>query len=132
MENFLCTFLENLFTLLKTDGVDDAFSLNALQSFFDNRPFRAVDHYRYAGDFRFGCDKVEKLLHHLFRVEHTLIQIDINNLCAAFNLLVGNGECLIVVAVLYKACKFFGSGYICSFANIDKPCCAVDPERFKP
>ena len=53
LQDFKRPFPERIFALLETDGVDDAFSLDALQSLFDDRPSGTVDHDRHPGDFRF-------------------------------------------------------------------------------
>ncbi len=47
LDEFFLAFLE-------ADGVDDGLALDALQPGLDDGPFRAVNHYRDAGDVRLG------------------------------------------------------------------------------
>ena len=51
---------ELLLAFLEADRVDDALALQALQAGLDDRPFRAVDHDRHAGDVRLRGDQVQE------------------------------------------------------------------------
>ncbi len=97
---------KGLHTLFHRDGVHDAFTLNALQPFFDNFPFRGVDHNRHAGDIRLAGNQVEEAHHRRFSVEHPLIHIDIDNLRAAFHLLAGDVQRFAVLLFFNQSLKF--------------------------
>ena len=71
---------EFVFAALKADRVDDTFPLDAFQTCFDHRPFRAVDHDRYFANIRFRRDQVEEAGHAGFAIEHPFVEINIDDL----------------------------------------------------
>ena len=66
--------------------------MNAFKSFFDNVPFRGVNHQGHAADIRLTRDQIDEVNHRLFGVEHALVHIDIDDLRAALDLVTGNIE----------------------------------------
>ena len=72
---------------LQADRVDDALALDALEAGFDDRPARAVDHHRHAGDLRLGRDVVQERRHRLLGVEHAFVHVDVDDVRAAADLL---------------------------------------------
>ena len=117
--------------LFHRDGVNDAFTLNALQPFFDDVPFRGVDHNRHAGDIRLTGDKVEKTHHRRFGVEHPLIHVDIDNLCAAFHLLTGDIQRFVVFLFFDQSLKFRRTGDVGTLADVHKQAIVANIQRFK-
>ncbi len=89
---------ELLFAVLQADRVDDRLALHALQPGLDDRPLRAVDHDRHARDVGLGGDQVQELGHGRFAVEQALVHVDVDDVGAAFDLLAGDGDGLLVVA----------------------------------
>ncbi len=83
-------FDEFFLTFLETDRVDDALALNTFETGFNDFPFGGVNHNGNAADIRFGSNQVEESHHRILRIEHAFIHIDIDDLCAVFNLLSGN------------------------------------------
>ena len=54
----LCFFNKLLFAFLHADGINNAFTLDALQSRFYNFPFGGVDHNRHATNIGFRGDQI--------------------------------------------------------------------------
>ena len=61
----LCLFNELCFALFEADRVHYRLALHALQTRFDNRPLRRVDHDRQARYVRFRGDQVQEGHHRL-------------------------------------------------------------------
>ena len=122
---------KRLNALFHRDGVNDAFTLNTLQAFFDNFPFGRVDHNRHAGDIRLTGDQVEETRHRRFGVEHPLIHIDIDNLRAAFDLLARYIQRFVIFFFFNQAFKFRRAGDVGAFANVHKQAVVADIQRFK-
>ncbi|CNV29971.1 Uncharacterised protein [Salmonella enterica subsp. enterica serovar Bovismorbificans] len=117
--------------LFHRNRVDDAFTLNALQPFFDNFPFRGVDHNRHAGDIRLAGNQVEEAHHRRFSVEHPLIHVDIDNLRAAFDLLTGDIQRFAVFFFFDQALKLRRAGDVGTFTDVHKQAIVADIQRFK-
>ena len=117
--------------LFHRDGVNDAFTLNALQPFFDYFPFRGVDHNRHAGDIRFTGNQVEETNHRRFGVEHPLIHVDIDDLRAAFHLLTGDVQRLAVFLFFDQALKLRRTGNVGTLADVHKQAVVADVQRLK-
>ncbi len=84
--------------VFQANRVHDALALQTLQSRFDHAPFRAVDHDWDSRDLRFAPDQVEEPRHGRFRIDHALVHVDVENVCAVLNLLACNGERAIEVS----------------------------------
>ena len=78
---------ELVLALLERDGVDDALALEALESGFDDAEAGAVHHDGDAGDVGLGGEELEVALHGCLGVEHTFVHVDVEDLCAVFDLL---------------------------------------------
>ncbi|MND65278.1 hypothetical protein D3C80_566420 [compost metagenome] len=117
---------KGLFALFHRDGVNDAFALNALQAFFDHRPFGGVDHDRHPGDIRLTGDQVEKTHHRRFRVEHPLIHVDVDNLGAAFHLLASNRQRFAVFLFFDQPLKACRAGHVGTLTHVDEQRFGID------
>ncbi len=117
--------------LFHRNRVDDAFTLNALQPFFDNLPFGGVDHDWYTGNIRLTGNQAEETHHRRFGVEHPLIHIDINNLRAAFYLLTGDIQRFAVFLFFDQALKFGRAGDVSTFADVDKQAIVANVQRLQ-
>ena len=73
--------------VLQADRIHDRFSLDAFQSRFDHAPLRAVNHHRHPRDLWLTPDEMEELRHRRFRVDHSLVHVDVENVGAAVYLL---------------------------------------------
>ena len=83
---------ELVLAVLERDRIHDALALQTLETLLEDRPFGRVDHDRHARDFRLGRDQVEKLYHRRLAVDQRLVDIDIENVRAAFHLLAGDRD----------------------------------------
>ena len=88
---------EGLLAILEADGVEDAFPLNALHPLLKNRPLGAVDHDRNAADLRVGHQQMKEGLHDHLAVEHPLIDIHIEDIGTAFDLLARHRQGRLVI-----------------------------------
>ena len=93
-----CLADEALLALLEADRVDHAFTLNALEPGFDDRPLGRVDHHWHPADVRLGGDELEEGRHRLLGIEHSLVHVDVEHLGAALDLLARDLEPRVVVA----------------------------------
>ncbi len=105
---------------MRRDGIDDALALDALQPGLDHRPLRAVDHDRHARDVRLARDEVEELRHRRLAVEHALVHVDVDDLRAALDLLLGHGQRLLVVAREDQLGKLRRAGDVGALADVDE------------
>ncbi|CCJ86418.1 hypothetical protein BN133_2795 [Cronobacter dublinensis 582] len=126
-----CVMYERFDALFHRNGVNDAFALNTLQPFFDDVPFRGVDHDGHAGDVRLAGDEIEETHHRRFGVEHPLIHVDIDNLRAALDLLARHVQRLAVFLFFDKALEFSGAGDVGALADVHKQRIVADIERLK-
>ena len=79
---------------------------SALQARLEDRPLRAVDHDRHAGDVGLGGDEVEELRHHLLGVEQPFVHVDVEDVGAAVDLLPGDGQRRLEIAALISCANF--------------------------
>ena len=89
---------EGLLSILEADRVEDTLALETLHSLLKDRPLGAVDHDRHAADLWIRGKKVQEGLHHRFTVEHSLVDVHIEDICTALDLLSCYRECGFVVA----------------------------------
>ena len=64
------------------------------------RPLRAVDHDRHLGDVGLGGEQVQEPRHRLLAVDQAGVHVDVEDVGAALDLLAGDGEGGLVVALL--------------------------------
>ena len=102
------------------DGVHNAFALYATQTGLYHRPLAAVDHDRHACNIRLGRDQVQKPHHGRLAVEHGLVHVDVDDLCAVFHLLTRNRQGLLILAIQNHACESFGAGHVGALADVHK------------
>ncbi len=111
---------ERFFAFLEADGINDGFALHALQTGFDDGPFRAVDHDGDASDFGLGGQQVEKLGHDGFAVEQGFVEIDVENIGATLDLAACDAEGLFEFAFFDEAGEFFAAGDVGALADHDE------------
>ena len=131
------TYLASLFeelglAFLQADRVDDAFALHTLQTRFEDAPLGAVDHDRHTRDLGLGADEIQERGHRLFRVEHALVHVDVDDVRPAAYLLKGYRNRFGVVAFGDQLSKFGGPGDVGALANHDEIGLRPDDERLEP
>ena len=111
---------ERLLALFQTDRVHHGFALHALEARLDHRPLGAVDHDWHAGDIRLRGDQAQELHHRLFRIQHGFVQVDIDELRAAHDLLPRDGQGGLVLAAQYQLGEHGGAGDVGPFPDVDE------------
>ena len=117
--------------LLQADGVDDALALDALQPGLDDAPLGRVEHDRHAGNVGFAGDEVQKAGHGRLGVEHALVHVDVDHLCAVFHLLAGHVEGGAVVAGQDELGEAARAGDVGALADVDEVRLRGDDQRLQ-
>ena len=125
-------FEELLLAFLEADRVDDRLALDALQARLDDRPLRAVDHDRDAGDVGLGGDQVEEAGHRLLAVDQPLVHVDVEDVGAALDLLAGDGDGLLEVALADQPGELARAGDVGPLADHDEVGLGADRQRLQP
>ncbi len=90
---------ELLLALLHGDRVDDRLALHAAQPGLDDLELRRVDHERHPADVGLAGDQLDEAVHRGDAVDHPLVHVDVDDLRAVLDLLAGDGQRGVVVAV---------------------------------
>src|SRR5690606_37756631 len=89
-------FLQEVsFAFLEADGVDDGFTLDALQSSFDHLPLGGIHHDGDPGNIRLRGYQLEELLHDFSGFHHPFVHVDVDHLSTIFHLIAGNAQSFI-------------------------------------
>ena len=86
-------------TFLQRDRVDHRLALHALQARLDDRPLGAVDHDRHARDLGLRRDVVQERRHRALGVEHRLVDVHVDHVGAAADLIERDARRLAEVVV---------------------------------
>ena len=105
---------------LQTDGINNAFSLTTLQPCLNHLEARTINHNRHTTDGGIGSHKIEKSLHFLLRVEHTIIHVDIDDHCSILHLFACDVERLVVVFLSNESQELPTTSHIASLAHFDE------------
>ena len=119
------------FALLEADGIHHGLALDAAQTRLDDVPLGGIDHDGHAGDVRLGRHQVQEGDHHLLRLQHALIHIDIDNLGAVLNLVPGNAQGFLVLLFLDQPEETLGTGHVGALTYVDKQNVVVPGERLE-
>ena len=122
---------ESLHALFHGNGVNNAFTLDALQAFLYDIPFRGVDHDRYAGNIRLTGNQIQKTHHRRFGIEHPFIHIDIDDLRAALYLLQRDFQRFVIFFFFNEAFEFGRAGHVSPLAYVHEQAVRADVERLK-
>ena len=125
-------FDETLLAFLERDGVDDGFTLHALQPRLNDAPLGRIDHQRHFGNVRLRGDQVEELHHRGFAVQHRLVHVHVDYLCAGFYLLLGDFQRFVVAAFKNQSLELDRTGDIGALADVDEQRVVADVERLQP
>ena len=104
----------------QADGVDYPLTLKTFQTGFDHVPFGTVDHDRHTGNIGFGRQKINEFDHRRFGIQHRIIHIDVDDLCAIFDLLTGNLKGCVVIFLDDQVFELDRSCDVRAFADIDE------------
>ena len=97
-----------------------------------NVPSRAVDDDRDASDVGLRGDEVEELHHRLLRVEHPLVEVDVDHLCAAVDLLPGHRQRALEIAAEDELREARRARDVGALADVDEVRLGTDHERLEP
>ena len=117
---------------LEADRVDDPLALHAFETGLDHRPLGRVDHHRHAGDIGLCRNEIEEAHHGRFRIEHTLVHVDVDHLRAGHHLLASDVDGGGVIARLDELAELGRSRDVGPLADVDEQRLSADSERFKP
>ncbi len=113
-------FDKRRFALFEADGVDYTFALQAFKSGLDDVPLRRIEHERHARDVGVGRKEVDEMTHLRLGVEHSVVHINVDDLCAVFDLSSSDVARLIVVFFVDKSQKLTAARHVTSFADVDE------------
>ena len=122
---------EGLLSILEADGVEDGFTLEALDSLFEDRPLGTVDHDRYTTDLRICGKQVQKGLHDRFAIEHPLVDVHIEDIGTALDLLARHREGRLVIAGDDELRKLRRTGDVSPFTDHHEGASFPDDEGLK-
>ncbi len=78
---------KGLLTILEADGIQHTLALEALHPLLQHRPLGTVDHDRHTTDLGVGRKEVQEGHHDLLAVEHSFVDIHIEDIGPALDLL---------------------------------------------
>ena len=128
----LCLLDKVLLAFFEADRIDDGLALYTLQSGFDHRPFRRVNHNWKPRYIRLRGDEAQELHHRILRVEHALIHVDVDDLRAIVHLVASNLDRGSIVVGLNQTPKSCRSRYIAALTHIDEQVIRSNIQRFEP
>ena len=117
--------------VFQADRIDNRLALYAFESGFDHAPFRAVDHDRDARNVRLACDQVQKARHRRFRIDHSLIHVDVEDVSAALHLLPRHRQRAVKIVAQNQFREFRGAGNVGSLTNHRKAKLRRNVQRFE-
>ena len=123
---------EVLLSLLEADGVDDALSLEALETGHDHLPARAVDHDRQTRHLGLGGHQVEERRHRLDAVEQVGVHVHVQEVRPASHLVDRHLQCATAVVGFHEAPERGGPGHVGALADDHERRVLVDDERLEP
>ena len=113
-----CLVEEGLFAFLHRDGIDDALALKTLEAGLEDVPLGGIQHHRDAGDVGLGGDQIDEAHHRRLGVEHALVHVDVDDLCAVLDLLAGHFQRFFIFLLADQAAEGGGAGDVGAFADI--------------
>jgi hypothetical protein len=122
---------ERLLPFLERNRIDDRLALHALQAGLDDFPLRRVDHQRHARDVRLGSDEVQEAHHRRLRIEHRLVHVDVDDLCAARDLLARDLDRAREVAAQDQLGKRARAGHVRPLADVDEQRIVANRQRLE-
>ena len=110
---------EPLFAFLQRDRVDDALALQALEPGLDDLPLRGVDHEGHLGDLGLAAEQLQEAGHRRDAVDHPLVHADVDDVGAVLDLLPGDADRFLVLALLDQLGELRRAGDVGALADHD-------------
>ncbi len=110
---------ELLFAFFQRDRVNDALTLQALQSGLDDLPLRGVHHERHLGDLGLARQQLQKACHRHDAVDHAFVHADVDDVGAVLDLLPGYADRFFVLAFLDQPRELGRTGHVGPLADHD-------------
>ena len=110
-------FFELRLAFLERDGVHDALALQALQTGLDDLPLRGIDHDGHLVHLRLGLQEDQKLRHHRHAVDEALVHADVDDVCAALDLLTRDGDGFFEFVFLDELREFRRASHVRALAD---------------
>ena len=123
---------ERFLTLLQRNAVDDALALDALESRLQHLPPAGVDHHGHLGDTGLHRRQAQEPRHRGDGVEHPLIHVHVDQLCAVVHLLPGDLERGLELPVENQLGEAARAGHVGPLADVDEVGVRADDERLEP
>jgi len=123
---------EFFLALLQRNRIHHRLALDAFQAGLDHLELGRVHHDRDARDVGLGGDEVQKLDHHLLRIEQALVHVDVDDLGAGGDLLARHVKRGGIVAGLNEFSEFRGARDVGALADIDETNVGGQRERLQP
>ena len=118
--NQFCTAEKLFLTVFETDGVDDRFSLRALQSSLKDFPLRTVDHDWDRADVGFARDESQVLRHRFGAIQERIIHVDIDDARTALHLIPGDFDRFLKLLFADQSRKLSRARHIRPLADHEK------------
>ena len=118
--------------LLEAEAVDDGLALHALEPPEDRAPPGAVDHDGDPGDLGLAADQGEEAAHGRLGVEHRVVEVDVDDVGAAADLLERHPDRGRVVPAPDQVGELLGPGDVGALADHDERRVGGDGERLEP
>mmetsp|Transcript_388 Transcript_388/g.710 ORF Transcript_388/g.710 Transcript_388/m.710 type:complete len:351 (+) Transcript_388:2205-3257(+) len=112
--------LEQLLADLQGDGVHDGLALAPLQPRDDNLEVASVKHERGLGHLRLRHRDLHELLHRGHAVKHAVVDVDVDDVGAVLNLLLGNVHGSAVVACHHELLELHGAGDVAALSDVEE------------
>ena len=122
---------ELLLALLHGDRVDDRLALEAVQTGLDDVPLGGVDHHRHLADVGLRRHQLEEPVHRGDAVDHALVHVDVDDLRAVLDLLAGDRQRSVVVAVADQVAELGRPGDVGALADVQEQGVLGDGERLE-
>ena len=118
--NLASLIQEVFFTFLKRDRVHDTLALRVLEASLNNLKFGGVNHHGDVCDLRVRLKEAHEFSHGLLAIDEPIVQIDIEDLCAVLNLVLGHLQSRLVVSLLNQLLELNTSGNVATLSNVDE------------
>ena len=115
---YMAGIIEHAFlSVFQRYRVHYAFTLHVLESLAYNLLRRRIYHYRDGCCNRIGSYRIKKTRHFGRRVKHTVVKVDIKNICPGQYLATGYFYGLVRIVFFYEPEEFSRTGYIASLSH---------------
>ena len=117
LEDLTRVFAEEVLAALERDGVHDALALKTFQAGLDDFPLRGIHHERNLGNFGFAAEKLQEARHRGDAINHPFVHADVDEVGPVLDLLAGDGDGLVVFAILDQLRELGRAGDVRALAD---------------